>query len=73
MPRLPTHLTWSAFPAVADCAYGILETRLLGTERLECTACERTAFAYSDGADTFRFVLDGPGRAKAPSRALARR
>jgi hypothetical protein len=21
MPRLPTHLTWSAFPAVADCAY----------------------------------------------------
>jgi hypothetical protein len=31
------------------------------------------ALAYSDGADTFRFVLDGPGRAKARSHALARR
>src|SRR5882757_32094 len=41
MPRLPTHLTWSAFPAVADCAYGILETHLRGTERLERGACER--------------------------------
>ena len=41
MSRLPTHLTWSAFPAVADCAFGILETHLRGTERLECAACER--------------------------------
>jgi hypothetical protein len=42
-----------------DCAHGIPETHMAGSERFECTACGRMTFAHSDGADTFRFALDG--------------
>jgi hypothetical protein len=42
-----------------DTAHGIIATHMVGTERFVCTVCDRTTFAYSDGADTFRFVLDG--------------
>lgn len=56
-----------------DCAHGIPETHLSGTERFECAACGRATFAYSDDANTFRFVLDGPEREQAPTHALARR
>lgn len=42
-----------------DCAPGIPETHMSGSERFECTACGKLTFAHSRDADTFRFVLDG--------------
>jgi hypothetical protein len=42
-----------------DCAHGIPETHMAGSERFECAACGRTTFAHSPDADTFAFVLDG--------------
>ena len=70
--RLPTHLTWSAFPAVADCAFGILETHLRGTERLECAACERRRSPIPTVPTPSASYWTGLG-AKARSHALARR
>lgn len=43
-----------------DCAHGIFETHMSGSERFECTACGKVTFAHSEDADTFSFVLDGP-------------
>lgn len=42
-----------------DCAHGIPETHLTGSERFVCTACDRTTFAHSAGVETFAFALDG--------------
>lgn len=47
-----------------DTAHGIMETHMAGSERFECTVCHRSTFAHSDGADTFRFVLDGAAMRK---------
>jgi hypothetical protein len=56
-----------------DCAHGIFETHMSGSERFVCTVCHRSTFAYSPGADTFRFVLDGIERQAVLSHAMARR
>jgi hypothetical protein len=42
-----------------DCAHGIAETHMAGTERWRCTACGHTTHAHQPGAERFRFVLDG--------------
>jgi hypothetical protein len=42
-----------------DAAHGLMQTHMVGSERFVCKDCGRTTFAHSDGADTFRFVLDG--------------
>jgi len=42
-----------------ECAHGITETHLSGSERFVCTICSRATFAHSPDADTFAFVLDG--------------
>jgi hypothetical protein len=55
-----------------DCAHGIPETHMAGSERFECTACARPTFAHSPGADTFRFVLDGLERETVLSHAARR-
>lgn len=55
-----------------DCAPGLFETHLSGTERFQCTVCDRATFAYSDGADTFRFVLDGLERQSVTSHMACR-
>lgn len=40
------------------------EDHVAGSERFICVACNRLTFAHSDGADTFRFVLDGAAQEK---------
>lgn len=40
-----------------DCAHGIPETHMAGSERYECIECGTATFA-ADGIDGFRFILD---------------
>ena len=42
-----------------DCAHGIPETHLAGSERFVCADCDRTTFSHSAGAEAFAFALDG--------------
>jgi hypothetical protein len=42
-----------------DCAHGIPETHMAGSERFQCVPCGRITLAHSPDADTFSFVLDG--------------
>lgn len=56
-----------------DCAHGIPETHIHGTERFECIRCRLATFAWSEGSDRFRFVLDGQERQSVTSHAGARR
>lgn len=56
-----------------DCAHGIPETHMVGTERFECVPCGRLTFAWSAGAERFRFVLDGMERQAVSSHVGARR
>jgi hypothetical protein len=42
-----------------DCAHGIPETHMSGTERFTCKACGLTTHASDEGACHFTFVLDG--------------
>jgi len=41
-----------------DCAPGIPETHLVGSERFVCVLCKHVTFAGSDGASRFPFTLD---------------
>src|SRR5258707_15125759 len=48
-----------------DCAPGIPETHLVGSERFVCVLCKHVTFAGCDGASRFPFTFDkvaaGPG------------
>ena len=41
-----------------DCAPGIPETHMVGSERFVCVLCEHVTFAGSDGASRFPFTFD---------------
>jgi len=41
-----------------DCAPGIPETHLVGSERFVCVLCKHVTFAGSDGASRFPFMFD---------------
>ena len=41
-----------------DCADGIAETHMVGSERFVCELCEHVTRADSDGADRFPFTFD---------------
>lgn len=56
-----------------DCAHGLPETHMHGTERFVCAECDLPTFAWSEGSDRFRFVLDGAERQSVSSHAGARR
>lgn len=56
-----------------DCAHGLAETHMHGSERFVCTVCDLPTFAYSEGADRFTFVLDGLQRPAVTSHVGARR
>lgn len=49
------------------------ETHLTGSERFACAPCGLLTFAYTEGCDRFRFVLDGIERQNVFSHAGARR
>jgi hypothetical protein len=55
-----------------DCAHGIPETHMHGSERFQCQACGHATFAHSDGAARFPFVLDAPDRRAAFAHAMVR-
>lgn len=55
-----------------DCAHGIPETHMHGTERFQCSGCGHLTFAHMDGADRFPFILDVPERRSAYSHAMVR-
>lgn len=56
-----------------DCAHGIPETHMQGSERFECSRCDLVTFAISEGAERFRFVLDGGERQSVSSAVGARK
>jgi len=41
-----------------DCAPGIPETHMVGSERFVCVLCKHVTFAGSDGASRFPFTFD---------------
>ena len=41
-----------------DCAPGIPETHIVGSERFVCVLCKHVTFAGSDGASRFPFTFD---------------
>jgi hypothetical protein len=41
-----------------DCAPGIPETHVVGSERFVCVLCKHVTFADSDGASRFPFTFD---------------
>jgi hypothetical protein len=41
-----------------DCAPGIPETHIIGSERFVCVLCKHVTFAGSDGASRFPFTFD---------------
>jgi hypothetical protein len=41
-----------------DCAPGIPETHMVGSERFVCVLCKHATFAGSDGASRFPFTFD---------------
>ena len=41
-----------------DCAPGIPETHMVGSERFVCVLCKHVTFADSDGASRFPFTFD---------------
>lgn len=44
-----------------DCAHGIPETHMAGTERFVCTSCGHVTHARDPYASDFIFVLDNAG------------
>lgn len=44
-----------------DCAYGMPQTHMNGTERYECQSCGHAIFAEEGKAIGLKFVLDGKG------------
>src|SRR5260370_7659498 len=57
-----------------DCAPGIPETHIVGSERFICVLCKHVTFAGSDGASRFPFTFDkvaaGPLVASTPNPPL---
>jgi hypothetical protein len=41
-----------------DCAHGIPETHMAGSERFVCTVCKHSTYAGEANAAEFKFILD---------------
>ena len=50
-----------------DCAHGIAETHMVGSERFVCELCGHVTRADSDGAERFPFTFDKVRRESGPS------
>jgi hypothetical protein len=55
-----------------DCAPGIPETHMVGSERFVCVLCKHVTFAGSDGASRFPFTFDRPHYNVASAHATTR-
>ena len=50
-----------------DCAHGIAETHMVGSERFVCELCGHVTRADSDGAERFPFTFDKVRRESGPA------
>ena len=50
-----------------DCAHGIAETHMVGSERFVCELCGHVTRVGSDGAERFPFTFDKVRRESGPS------
>jgi hypothetical protein len=50
-----------------DCAHGIAETHMVGSERFVCELCGHVTRVGSDGAERFPFTFDKVRRESGPA------
>jgi hypothetical protein len=55
-----------------DCAHGMPETHMHGSERFECNGCGKATFAHDDEAGRFPFTLDVAEGRSAYAHAMVR-